>query len=407
MRAIRTVSWLTALLGFATACSGTALPTTTTDATTTTTEPVTTTVGRVTLTPNSTPLIRQGDRGAWVEALQFYLVCTGHEEPIPGGFVSIDGSYGPITSRAVAYYQAELRRVPSGEPDEETFASLARDCVQTRTMTFADGTVSGEIAGNASSDDPEIFTFAGAGGQILSFVPLDGIVTVTVFAADGTEVPQTVSGARVDADLVAAQAYTIQITASAPTSYRLATQLRSPNVVVSEFGPMKLEDDGIAIADFGDQPTDVVALIALLLTASMDDTGMEQQPGCTGSTRHVTWLIQGDSTGDNHPALFIADFTATGGTPYFSQYTYLSRNLGALDPLARGLTTPDGLTLGSTYDEFVAVYGTPTFIAGSGGFVRQGDYLFRFDIVGGAENPDGTATRIRSISAGDDTCPDF
>src|SRR3989304_4359566 len=66
--------------------------------------------GRITLLPNSTPFILQGTTGPYVEALQFYLVCTGHDEPTPGATVSVGGNYGPITADAVASYQAELRR---------------------------------------------------------------------------------------------------------------------------------------------------------------------------------------------------------------------------------------------------------------------------------------------------------
>lgn len=390
------------------ACTASTLSTTT-SSTTTTSEPVATTVGgRITLLPNSTAFITEGETGPYVEALQFYLVCTGHDEPSPGATVSVDGSYGPITADAVASYQAELRRVPSGDPDEETFASLARDCNQTRPFTFAEGAFTGEVGGNATTGDDETFEFAGAGGQVLTLEPAEGVVSITVFAADGSEVEATVDGTRIDVELKTPQAYTIRVSAITPTSYRLATQLRSPNVLVSDFGPMTLEADGIGIAVLGDDPVNTVAVIALLLGPPREDTGWESGvAACTGTNRHVSWLIQGDSAGDLHPAIFIADFTDTGGTPYFSQFAYVSNDLAALDPIAGGLSTEDGLSIGSTYDAYTEVYGDPTFEDTERGLAHEGNLLFGIGIVGTADSPDGTASRIYYVGAGADGCPDF
>ena len=364
--------------------------------------------GRITLIPNSTPFVVQGERGAYVEALQFYLVCTGHEEPTPGNRVSVDGNFGPITADAVAYYQAELRRVPSGDPDEDTFASLARDCNQARTLAFPEGVFALEIGGSADAGDPEIFEFAAAGGQVLTLDNVEGLVTITILAADGTEVEVGVSGTSTEVELDTAQAYTIRVESAASTSFRIAASLRSPNVLVSDFGPMSLEEDGIGIATLGDDPVNTVAVIALLLGPPIDDSGWEAAAGsCTGTNRHVSWLIQGDSAGTEHPAIFIADFTDTGGTPYFSQYAYRSFDLATLDPIARGLTTADGLSIGSTYDEFTAVYDTAEFEDTELGLVHEGDLLFGIQIIGTADAPDGTSSRVWYIGAGADGCPDF
>lgn len=396
------------LISLATAACTTSTLLTTTTTSTTTTVPVPTTVGgRITLIPNSTPFVVQGDRGPYVEALQAYLVCTGHEEPTPGAQVSVDGNFGPITADAVAYYQAELRRVPSGDPDEDTFASLARDCTQPRTLVFPEGVFALEIGGNADAGDPEVFEFAAAGGQVLTLQTAEGLVTVTVFTADGSEIEGTSTGSGVAVDLSAPQEYTIRVEAATPTSFRIAASLRSPNVLVSDFGPMTLDEDGVGIADLGDDPVNTVAVIALLLGPPFDDSGWETTDACTGSNRHVSWLIQGDSAGTNHPAIFIADFTQTGGTPYFSQYAYRSFDLRALDPIARGLTTPDGITIGSSIDEFTNAYDTPVFDDPDLGLVSEGDLLFGFDIVGTPESPDGASSRAWYVGAGADGCPDF
>ncbi len=387
----------------ATACTATTISTTT--STTIPASTTTTVGGRITLIPNSTAFIVQGAQGAYVEALQFYLVCTGHDEPTPGATVSVDGNYGPITADAVAYYQAELRRVPSGDPDEETFASLSRDCALPRTLAFPEGVFSSEIAGNVAPGDDETFEFAAAGGQVLTLEVAEGVVTVGVFAPDGTDIEPTINGTRIEAELDIAQAYTIRVQAAAPTSFRITTSLRSPNVLVSDFGPMTLEDDGVGIATLGQDPTNTVAVIALLLGAPFSDTGWESDAACTGSNRHVTWVIQGDPSGDQHPAFFVADFTDTGGTPYFSQYAYRTANLAALDPIARELTTADGLTIGSTYDDFVDVFDIPEFDENDR--TSEGDLVFGFELVGSADAPDGAASRIWFVGAGEDGCPDL
>lgn len=404
MKAVLAAAGLLVVLGAA--CTGSGLPTTTTS--TTVADTTTTTAGgRITLIPNSTPFILQGSRGAYVEALQFYLVCTGHEEPTPGALVSVDGNFGPITADAVAYYQAELRRVPSGDPDEETFASLARDCNQPRTMAFPEGVFTGEIAGNAAPGDDEVFQFAAAGGQVLTFEIVEGLVTVAVTGADGSDIESAVSGTRVEVELETAQAYLITVSAAATTSFRITTALRSPNVLVSDFGPMVLTGAGISIADIGDDPTNTVAVIALVLGQPFDDSGWVEEPGCTGANRHVTWVIQGGAAGTDHPAYFVADFTDTGGTPYFSQYAYRSDSLTALDPIARGLTTADGLTIGSTFDDFVAVHDIPDFDDPGNGLTVADEVTFGFRIVGSADSPDGAASRIYYVGAGADGCPDF
>jgi len=149
-------------------------------------------------------------------------------------------------------------------------------------------------------------------------------------------------------------------------------------------------------------------VIALLLGPPFDDSGWEEGvEACTGTNRHVSWLIQGDASGTQHPAVFVADLTDTGGTPYFSQYAYRSFDLPAVDPIARGLATPDGLTIGSTLDQYIEVYNDPTFENPDLGLVHEGDLLFGIDIVGSADAPDGASSRIYYLGAGADGCPDF
>lgn len=403
------VTVIVLMLG-ATACTATTLPTTTSSSSVPDT--TTTTVGgRVTLEANGPTFIAAGSRGAYVEALQFYLVCTGHVEPIAGSAVTVDGSFGPITSKAVAWYQAEIRRIPTGEPDEETFWSLARDCGDDRSVTFPTGEVVSEVAGGVSTSDPEVFAFDGAQGQILTLEVLEGAISLSVVGPDGTEVETTGDEGQVQAELAGAVGYTIRVSSSTDTSYLVRVSVRSPNVVVNDFGPMVLDADGLGVAAFGDDEINTVAVIALLLGQPWEDSGwLTDEEGCTGSNRHVTWLIQADDPpGTDHPAFLIIDFTDTGGEPYFSQYSYRSADLATLDPIAAGLATDEGISLGSTLAAFVDAYTNPTFFDTNRGLARfAGDEMVvGMAISGTADSPDADATLVWYLSAGADGCDDF
>lgn len=406
----RLVTAFAALAVAATACTGSSLPTTTT--TSSTLAVTSTTVGgRVTLQPNDPPFIAQGDRGPYVEALQFYLVCTGHAEPAAGATVTVDGSFGPLTADAVAWYQAELRRIPTGDPDEATFWSLARDCADERALTFPPGEVVTDIAGSAAPGDAEVYSFDGARGQILSLNLVEGAVSFTILGPDGEEVDATTDVGFVEAELAGAVSYTVRVTATSETSYRITAAVRSPNVVASDFGPMILEPEGVGVASFGDDEVNTVAVIALLLGQPWDDTGwLADEEGCTGANRHVTWLIQADDPpGTDHPAYLVVDFTDTGGTPYFSQYAYRSADLATLDPIAGGLATEEGISLGSTLAEFSDAYRDPDYFDSVRGLARfAGDEMVvGIAISGTAADPDVDASRVWYLSAGSDGCPDF
>lgn len=390
----------------AAACTTTAAPTTTTaaptsTATTSTTQPT----GRITLSANGPAFVHEGDRGAYVEALQHYLVCTGHEQPSSdGGAVSVDGVYGPITADAVAYYQAELRRIPTGEPDEETFASLARDCREERTIGFAESETTLEIAGNAAPGDEDVFVLSARAGQVLTLRPTEGQVTINVASPDGSTLEGALADGSWEAEIPDAGDYRIRVSADAATSFLIAIASRSPNVVASDFGPMVLQPDGIGIADIGDDPDNTAAVIELVLGPPFVDTGWQSDvPGCVGSNRHLTWIIQAADGGDNHPAVLVIDFADLGGTPFFAQYAYRSFDLAALDPIAQGLTTEDGISLGSDLETFTDVYGDVQFYDETRGLTA-----FQEKMVAGFEPGAEPADRlIWYIAAGDDGCEDF
>lgn len=405
MRHTRLIRLTLAAALLAPACAAEAVPDTSSSTTapvaSTTTEPT----GRVTLSANGPAFILEGTRGPYVEALQHYLVCTGHGQPtVDGGSVSIDGVYGPITADAVAWYQAELRRIPTGEPDAEVFASLARDCSTAREISFEPGVVVLEVAGNAAPGDEDVMIISGEKGQVLSITLGEGAVTISVVGTDGSPIEGATATGGWDAELPATQPYQIRIGADTPTSYQLTLSTRSPNVVASEFGPMKLEVDGLAIADFGDDPENTIAVVSLVLGEPFFDTGWQEGiPGCTGINRHVTWLVQADADGQDHPAALELDFSDLGGSPFFAQYAYRSYDLVSLDPIAQGLTTAEGISLGSTLEAFTDLYGTAVFFDAARGLTEFADGM-----LAGFDAGDDPATRgAWYLGSGSDGCPDF
>ena len=398
----RTLSVAAALALLAVSCDASIDTTTTTVDTTTTTAAAT--VGRIPLEPNGPPIASPGERGAYVEAIQFYLVCVGLAQPDPERpQVSIDGSFGPITAFAAAYYQAQLQRVPSGAPDDETFASMARECPDDRTLAFPIGESTVEIAGNAAPGDDETYGFAGLNGQALRLTAVDGTVSIVVLDGAGEEVGSGTGS--VDVELPTAGAYAIRISADTATTYRLIAEVRSPNVLVSEFGPMVLQADGTGVAEFGGEPENAIAVMGLLLGVPFEDSGWRDDvAACPGTHRVVTWLIQAGLGTDQHPAVFTAYFAEVSSVPSFLEYAYLTLDMQALDPLAQGLGTAGGASIGTTLEQFLALEDYEDVTLGSGGTATVDDGVVITFAVSGGDTPDPLLTRVRRIESGSGGC---
>jgi hypothetical protein len=361
-------------------------------------------VGRIPLEPNGPPIASPGERGAYVEAIQFYLVCVGLAQPDPERpQVSIDGSFGPITAFAAAYYQAQLQRVPSGAPDDETFASMARECPDDRTLAFPIGESTVEIAGNAAPGDDETYGFAGLNGQALRLTAVDGTVSIVVLDGAGEEVGSGTGS--VDVELPTAGAYAIRISADTATTYRLIAEVRSPNVLVSEFGPMVLQADGTGVAEFGGEPENAIAVMGLLLGVPFEDSGWRDDvAACPGTPRVVTWLIQAGLGTDQHPAVFTAYFAEVSSVPSFLEYAYFTLDMQALDPLAQGLGTAGGASIGTTLEQFLALEDYEDVTLGSGGTATVDDGVVITFAVSGGDTPDPLLTRVRRIESGSGGC---
>jgi peptidoglycan hydrolase-like protein with peptidoglycan-binding domain len=222
MHDIRRLAALLVVVTVVAACGqDDAAPTTTTVPDTTTIATTTTTEGRRQFEMNGTPFIRLGDRGAYVEALQWYLVCSGFDryaEDAPE--MTIDGVYGQMTGTAVAYAQAIYGRVPIGEPDEETFALLARDCDEDRVVTIPISGGEVEVAGNAAPGDDDIIRFEGGAGRVVEVVITDGNVSVALEQPGGGVLRTITPGGGWSARLTETGTYTLRATADDSQSYR-------------------------------------------------------------------------------------------------------------------------------------------------------------------------------------------
>jgi peptidoglycan hydrolase-like protein with peptidoglycan-binding domain len=345
--------------------------------------------------------IPEGTRGPFVEAMQYYLVCAGHQTVgLDGPEVTVDGAFGPITGDAVALFQAINGIIPTGEPSESTFALMARSCATARPVGFEAGATTTEVAGHATPDDPDVLTIAGAAKQLLTLVALEGDVTFSVTGADGSEVQSSTSPW--EAELPTTQDYVVQVDAAGETSYRLSVGLRSSLLVATDFGPMVLQPNGLAVSSFGDEFENTMAVIELLLGSPLIDSDwVSDDAACDGTVRHVTWIVQAAAGSSDHPAVLVIDYTQQGATTSFAQYTFRSFDLDSLDAVVTQLTTSGSISLGDTFADFTAAHGSPDFFNSELGLATFGDGM-----IVGFEGGDSEDRRIYYLGAGDDGCED-
>jgi peptidoglycan hydrolase-like protein with peptidoglycan-binding domain len=192
----------------------------------------------------------EGDRGSYVAALQFLLDCAGY------GPVTVDGVFGPRTAQAVRLAQgAEGKRI-TGEPDEATFALLARACGERRVLYLvsdgqfdASGNTILEIAGNVADGDPDTFDLAIDGGRSISVeVVMRAPVDVSVEGPDGT-VLHPPGETTFTVEIPVTEVYTIRVSGVGPASYQLFLKI-PPRPPDEPFDP----SEWIGIEYSGDHP---------------------------------------------------------------------------------------------------------------------------------------------------------
>jgi len=405
-RAVPVAVWAAALSLLAAACNGGAGTTTTVTSTSLAASTTTTTLGRLELEANGTPFLREGDTGAYVEALQFYLICTGHERlSADGPVITVDGNYGPITADAVAYYQAELRRVPSGDPDEETFAQLARDCREERAVAFPDREGVVVVAGNVGPGDDEVLALEGVQGRVITIVVSEGEIQATLETADGTRVQQVSLGGGWSGKLPTDSDYRLRVTGGQADSYLLDIQVARPRFVNIDFGRMALAADGFGIVSLGDDAERVIERLQEILGSPAADSGWATGDAggrtCLGSNRHLTWVIQPAEQGDRHPAVLHVHFSDDDtGAQTLAEYAYVSLDPQAVDAGAMGLSTAGGVTIGRTIAEFVTAYGQPNFVDGTSGMAEAGGMMMGVGPAGGED-------LVWFVGAGEDGCEGY
>jgi hypothetical protein len=127
----------------------------------------------------------------------------------------------------------------------------------------------------------------------------------------------------------------------------------------------------------------------------------------------VTWVIQEAAApgADEEPgepvAVLEVDFSdVLTGQQEFAQYTYRTSAPGLVDSGARGLITNEGITIGSTVDQYVAAYGDPEWIEEDLGITRFGGAMVAILELGDEAADSGGALRVLAIGAGEDGCAD-
>lgn len=389
----------------ATTSSGTSPDSATTLATTTTTE------GLIELTPGGPPIISVGDRGEYVAALQWLLVCNGYDQLVEDGpTLAVDGVYGPITAAAVSYVQAQMRLVPTGEPDEALFAELSRRCNADRDIELPEDATEVRVAGNVAPGDDEVFIIGGRPGWTLSAEILEGTVQFVVTDSDGNTLKEAREDTPWSVELTEDRDYRIRVISSAAASFAIRIGMMSPPQVIIDFGPLVLEPTGLGIVEFGAEPTSVLEVLGMLLGEPDSDTGWEGGTDCEGFNRHLTYVIQPAEEGTDHPAVLTIHLSDVGFTdPSFAEYSYSSLDVASIDIGARALATVDGLSLGSTATEVTAAYARPTAFE-DGSVTFDDGMLFEVAARGhgeeGEEDGDDEPVLVVSlIGAGQDGCP--
>jgi len=355
--------------------------------------------------------LTEGDRSEYVEALQFFLVCTGHERITEDGpAVSVDGVFGPITSAMVAYVQAEMRLIPTGSPDEATFASLARRCGATRTIEFPEDRSDRRIGGNVAPGDDDLLIVDGEIGRTLTVEITEGSVQFSVRNEAGNVLHEERDGTRWSAVLSEDGEYRIRVTGAATTSYSLLIDFPPPPRVEIDFGPLVLAPDGLGIAKFGDEPTEVIGLLVTILGEPTTDSGWEggSIQGCSGFNRHLRWVIDDAAEEGKNRAVFFAHFSDEGfDDTSFAQYEYISLDPERVDIGARELATAEGLSLGSSLTEFIGLYGEPLILDRDLGFADfNAGMIVGIDLTT-EDDPADFTERVWYLSGGQDGCADY
>jgi len=330
------------------------------DGTTTTTETAeeTTTTTEAPRPPGAA-FILNGETGSYVTALQVYLDCAGY------GPIDIDGVFGDGTAGSVEEAQTDEGKEATGEPDEETFASLSRECDRARDVVFPSGATTAEVAGNVAPGDDEVFNLRVLEGQQMTVrVRSHGIVDLVIQGADGTVLHRPDGSTEIVVEVATSQMYALRVSADAPTSYSLAISVPpaeedTTTTTEAQAAGFYLASDGFNEIDFGEGPGRAIASLTGSFGPPAEDTdwfaeeGSETYP-CAGQARVVTWLFPG-TEGMMATTLEVVFHDLFTDDPVFAQWRYyLTWGYDDTQPESGFLATVHGLSAGDDYTEAVS-----------------------------------------------------
>jgi len=315
---------------------------TTTEATTTTTE--------APQLPGAA-FILNGETGAYVRALQSYLDCAGY------GPIDIDGIFGDGTAASVSKAQADQNKTQTGEPDEGTFAWLARACFDARNIVFGADDVSSEVAGNAAPGDDEILVIRVLEGQEMT-IQVEGAVDVAIQGEDGVVLHRPDGSTEITVGIPTTQDYTLRVSASSPTSFSLTTTIPAGGVVTTSTtmagaAGFLLAADGFNEIDFGQESGETLTFLIDEFGPPISDTGWveveDSVSECGSVSRTVTWEFEA-SEGNAATTLEVIFHDRGYSNPAFANWNYRQTDYEDGPDAGVGvLATAYGLSVGDTY----------------------------------------------------------
>lgn len=156
---------------------------------------------------------------------------------------------------------------------------------------------------------------------------------------------------------------------------------------------VQLGGDGLGIVTFGAEPEAAIAAVTAVLGEPTEDTGWSDPltvSTCAGTqVRRVSWGSLSLYFGDESPV--------TQGTPHLFAYSY-----GTADDLEGapvGLSTPEGIGLGSTVEFLRAAYAAVAVEPGEEGIIEPN--FFVSDVLSGRLTGGGDADLVTVIIGGD------
>ena len=261
------------------------------------------------------------------------------------------------------------------------------------------------MAGNTAPGDEELIDLAGVQGRVLTIVVDEGDVQVGLERADGTRVEQVTLGSGWSGKLPTGAEYRLRVTSAEAVSFALDLGVARPRYLNLDFHNMRLSADGFGILTFDDDAERVITRLQEILGTPAEDTGWATgdagERTCTGSNRHLIWILQPAESGSEHPAvLYVHLSDVDTATQAFAEYAYVSLDPQAVDAGAMDLSTVGGISIGNSVADFTEVYGQPNYTDGTSGLAPAGGMLFGIAT-------EGDDQLVWFIGSGDDGCEGY